>query len=216
MLLTKLFRRRDRRSADPDALRAFLGGQGAFVAQKTVLDYCRVKAGRNEKTLFTDPDFQAALLHCRWQTFFAALADVTAMAEAWLRPHLPPERTPALADALAAQHAAALAAEPPPASERAGAEAAGMVLRTHLATLQEAPPLSAHRLPMLSEAPLFATLPIAPEQRVGETPAIRGALRFHLVSAQQEMERRFDPAALAARLLAAPPAATRERAEACP
>jgi hypothetical protein len=200
--LGKLFNRPGRRSADPGDLRAFLGAQGAFVAQKTVLDYCRVKAGRNEKKHFADPDFQVALQHCRWQTFFAALADVTAMAEAWLRPQLAPEEVPALAAALAALHAEALAAEPPPEPERAGAVAAGEVLRTHLAALQAAPPLPAHKLPMLAEAPLFATLPIAPEQRVGETPAIRGALRFHLVSAQQEMERAFDAPALARALVA--------------
>jgi hypothetical protein len=49
-------------------------------------------------------------------------------------------------------------------------------------------------------APLLATLPIHPDQRIGETPSIRGALRFHIVTTQQEMERGFDAPALAAAL----------------
>jgi hypothetical protein len=68
--------------------------------------------------------------------------------------------------------------------------------------LQEAPPRPADRLPLLAEAPLLATLPIHPDQRKGETPSIRGALRFHVVSTQQEMERGFDAPALARRLFA--------------
>ena len=55
---------------------------------------------------------------------------------------------------------------------------------------------------ILAEGPLFATLPIHADQRIGEAPYIRGALRFHLVSAQQEAERRFDAPRLAVRLLA--------------
>jgi hypothetical protein len=49
---------------------------------------------------------------------------------------------------------------------------------------------------------LFATLPIHPDQRPGEEPSIRGALRFHIVSAHQDYERRFDRAGLVAALTA--------------
>ena len=84
MSLWNVFRRA--RSGSPAEFAAFLEGQAAFVAQKTVLDYCRVKMGRNDKRYFADPDFQAALEHCRWQVFFAAAADVVLLAEAVLRP----------------------------------------------------------------------------------------------------------------------------------
>jgi hypothetical protein len=57
-------------------------------------------------------------------------------------------------------------------------------------------------MPMEAEPVLFATLPIHADQRIGESEAIRGALRFHLVTTQQEMERRFDAAKLSHRLLA--------------
>jgi hypothetical protein len=199
MWLRRLFG--SERSGDPAALEAFLAAQAAFVAQKTVYDYCRVKAGRREKEMFADPDFQSALRHCRWQTFAGAAQDVTAMAEAWLRPHAA-GREAALAASLARIGGAVFDAAPVPDEERASMQASREFLPTHLAQLQEAPPRSAHKLPLLAEAPLLATIPIHPEQRIGETPSIKGGLRFHVVSAQQEIERRFDPAALAAALTA--------------
>lgn len=197
--LGRLFRRP--RSGAPGDFRTFLDRQAAFVAQKTVLDYCRVKAGLHERKMFADPDFQAALSHCRWQSWAGAVQDVTALAEAWLRPHAP-GREAALADALAMLGGQVIEAAPAPAEARETLEAARAALPRHLATLQDAPPHSADRLPLLTEAPLLATLPIHPDQRIGETPAIRGALRFHIVTTQQEMERAFDASPLAINLVA--------------
>lgn len=189
------------KSVDPARFQTFLGRQAAYVAQKSVLDYCRVKAGRREKELFSDPDFQVALLHCRWQTFLGTAVDLVALAEAWLRPHARPGREAALADALGAMGAKVLSADPPPESEREARDAAIAALPAHLVALQAKPPLGADQMPLCSEAPLLATLPIHPDQRRGETPSIRGGLRFLIVSAQQEMERGFDAPPLCARLL---------------
>jgi len=183
-------------AATPAALGEFIARRGAYVAQKTVLDYCRVKSGRQEKALFADADFQVALAYCRWQTFIPALGDVTALAEAWLRPHAA-GREAALAEALAQLHDAALAAETIPDDAREAADAAPDMLRRRLAEAQRSPPPMANHLPLMAEAPLLATIPIHAEQRVGETVAIKGALRFHIVSTQQEMERGFDGPKLA-------------------
>lgn len=187
-------------SAEPVVFATFLGRQAAFVAQKSVLDYCRVKAGRQESLIFADPAFQAALLHCRWQTFAASAQDLVALAEAWLRPHAL-GREAQLAAALARLGHTALTADPPPHEELETIGTATASLPQHLAMLQREPPHTAPTLPLLAETPLLATLPIHPEQRRGETPAIRGALRFLVVSAQQEMERGFAPNKLAGRLM---------------
>jgi hypothetical protein len=168
------------------------------VAQKTVLDYCHVKVGRNEKEFFGNPDFSAALNHCRWQVFLAAQSDVMALAEAWLRP-LWPGQEQILLKHLVSLHAAIMAKEEPPEAEKQAFTASLTALPGHLAGLQLAPPHSATSLPLLAEAPLFATLPIHADQRKGEGPSIRGALRFHIVSTQQEMERGFDPGGLSLR-----------------
>jgi hypothetical protein len=142
-LLSGLSRRRRATIRPPAGLP---GAAIAFVTQKTVLDYCRVKAGRREKETFADPDFRAALAHCRWQTFAGAVADMAAIAEAWLRPHAT-GREAALAAALGRMGAAILAAAPTPPEERASLEAAADALPRHLAGLQEAPPRPADRLP---------------------------------------------------------------------
>lgn len=190
MPLLDLFRRR--RSTNPSDLALFLQAQSAYVAQKTVLDYCRVKSGRNEKLMFSDPDFQAALTHCRWQVFFAALSDVTALIEAHLRAHAPNQEV-LLSQRLVRLHQTALAHEAPPAEEAPSAADAQNSLAHHLTVLQLEAPHSAHRLPLLAEAVLFATIPIHADQRRGETIAIKGALRFQIVTTQQELERRFEP-----------------------
>jgi hypothetical protein len=186
-------------SHEPSDFAEFLHRQGAFVAQKTVLDYCRVKVGRNETAFFGNPDFQAALNHCRWQVFLAAQSDVVALAEAWLRPFWPGQEQ-LLLECLVALHAGFMASEAPPEEEKDAFEASLIALPGHLARMQLAPPPDARTLPLLAEAPLFATLPIHPDQRKGEGPSIRGALRFHMLSTQQEMERGFDPAGLSLRL----------------
>lgn len=189
-------------SADPAALSRFLGRQSAYVTQRTVVDYCRVKAGRNEAQLFGNPDFMAALRHCRWQVFFASVADVSALAQAWLRPHAAGQEA-ALSAAIAGLGRGVLDAEQVPEDEHESRCAARDGLAAHLAGLLAAPPAPADRMRLSAEAPLFATLPIHPEDRRGESEAIRGALRFHIVSTQQEMERAFDAPGLAARLLGA-------------
>ena len=189
------------RSHEPAGLELFMRRQGAFVAQKTVLDYCRVKLGRDEKKYFEDSDFVAALQHCRWQVYPGAMADVTAIVEAWLRPHVP-EQKRLLAEGLSLLHANILSTENPPREEVETLTAAIAALPGHLARLQLAAPYGAHKLPLQAEAPLLATLPIHPEQRVGEALAIKGALRFHIVSTQQEMERAFDAEPLAHNLIA--------------
>ncbi len=201
-ILTRLFSRSP--PDDPIRYGDFLGARAAFVAQKTVLDYCRVKAGREEARIFADPDFLSALTHCRWRVYLGALSDVAALAEAWLRPHCA-GREAALIEALVAWHRAILAASPPPESQAEAAAGAAIALPGRLAGLQLQPPRAANRLPLESEAPLFATLPVHPEQRPGEAVAIRGALRFHIVATQQDMERGFRPVPLAAALLKSAP-----------
>lgn len=190
------------KSSDPAAFGCFLERQTSFVVRKTVEDYCRVKAGRSEIKMFSDPDFQAALSHCRWQTFAAAAQDMAGLTEAWLRPAAL-EREALLADAIAALISDLLSRADAPDHERATLQGAADALPYLLAELQQAPPTSADRRPLRAEQPLLATLPIHADQRVGETLAIRGALRFHMVSTQQEMERAFLPAPLCDALIQA-------------
>ena len=201
MPLWNVFRRA--RSGSPEELATFLYGQAAFVAQKTVLDYCRVKMGRNDTRYFADANFKAALEHCRWQVFFAAAADIMLLTEAMLRP-LAAGREAALGLALVDMHATVLTRSPCPPGEGAAAAERLAAFAHLLQVRQDAAPAEPNRMPLLAEPVLFATLPVHAEQRAGESVAIRGALRFHVVSTEQEMRRHFDLASLAYRLSTSP------------
>jgi hypothetical protein len=168
------------------------------------MDYCGVKLGVNWQKAQAEPVFAELLAECRWRVYFAAQGDVAALAESWLRPFAPGSEA-ALAAALAGFAAAAVARAGPPARLAAAAEAAGAGYAARLAQRQLGPPLAANALPLDAGAVLLDTLPIHPDLRQGEGVSILGGLRMHIVSAQQAMERRFEPAPLAAALTAAPP-----------
>jgi hypothetical protein len=192
--------RRDK-STDRDAFARFLGGRGAYLAQKTVLDYCAVKLGVNWHSALHDPVFTVPLAACRWRVYLAAQGDVAAMAEAWLRPHA--ARPEALVPPLAALVAEAIGTVGVPDAFAAEAEAAVAAIGPRLARLQLGPIHPATTLPLASGPVLLETLPIHPDLRKGENVSILGALRMHLVSAEQDLARQFEPAGLAASLTGA-------------
>jgi hypothetical protein len=194
--LGRLLRRT--RSADREAFARFLAGRGAYLAQKTVLDYCGVKLGVNWHPALEDPVFTVPLNACRWRVYLAAQGDVAAMAEAWLRPHT---ATPAaLVAPLARLVAEAITTTAVPDAFTAEAEAAIAAIGPRLARLQLGPVHPPTTLPLESGPVLLETLPIHPDLRKGENVSILGALRMHLVSAEQDLARQFDPAGLAATL----------------
>lgn len=204
-LLAGLFgRRRAAEVADLRVFAAFLGAQGAFVAQKTVMDYCGVKLGVNWQKAQVEPVFAELLADCRWRVYFAAQGDVAAMAESWLRPFAAGRET-ALAEALAGLAAEAVARAGVPERHAAEAEAARAGFAARLAQRQLAAPVPANALSLDAAPVLLETLPIHPDLRRGERASILGGLRMHIVAAQQEMERHFAPAPLAAALTAGPP-----------
>ena len=123
------------------------------------------------------------------------------MAEAWLRPHAP-GREAALAAALAAIGAPCWL----PARRRRRSAPAWMHRGTpcrgtwrSCSRRRRGRPTSCRCWPRRRCSPPCPSIPTSGSAR--RRPS-SGALRFHMVSAQQEMERRFDPPALAARLLA--------------
>ena len=214
--LQRLLKRRPREVA-PDALAQFLARQSAFVAQKTVYDYCEVKTGRDWEFVRHEPAFRDVLEICNWRVYFATLGDVTAMIEAWLRPAvlaLPDatgteqSRRERLAQALAAMHNRVLAGETPPAELAPDAAKAAAAILGRLARLQLAAPHMPHELPTRAEPTLYESLPIHPSRRTDDGPAIVGALRFNLVVVHDRLAATFDRAGLAASLLAQPPEGT--------
>jgi hypothetical protein len=186
--------------ADPAAFQAFLGSRAAFIAQKTVLDYCGVKFGVQWQRMQADPDFAAALGHCRWAVFWPAAADLTLAAGRWLLPHAARPADLALGLGMLGAAAVAEAGAAGPAPER---EAAMLALRARLATLPDEPPLGPAQMALAAGPALLDTIPVHPDQRKGERAAILGGLRMNLIAMTQDMERLFDAPPLAAAIEAA-------------
>jgi hypothetical protein len=184
--------------ADPAVFQAFLGTRAAFLAQKTVLDYCQVKLGRNWDQARGEKLFADALEACRWAVFFPAASDVTMAATHWLLPHAPIHP---LVDAMARLGEAALrdAAQGGPTE---GIEAGAALLRARLLALPDAASQGPVTMTLAAAPVLLETLPIHPDLRRNEREAILGGLRMNLLAVFQNMERAFDAPALAARLLA--------------
>lgn len=189
--------------ADPATFRAFLGSRSAFIAQKTVLDYCGVKYGVQWPRMQADPGFIAALGACRWAVFWPAAADLTLAAGRWLLPHArQPDR---LAEALGLLGAAALE-EAGAAGDPADREAAKLSLRARLASLPDEPAIGPATMALAAGPVLLETIPVHPDHRKGERVAILGGLRMNLLAMLQDMERSFDAPGLAAVIEArAPP-----------
>lgn len=199
--ISRLLRRS--RSVDRETFARFLAGRGAYLAQKTVLDYCAVKLGVNWHSALHDPVFTVPLNACRWRVYVVAQGDVAAMCEAWLRPHA--TNPAALVPALASLAEEAIRTVGVPAEFAAEAEAARAAIAPRLARLQLAPPHPVTTLPLDSGPVLLETLPIHRDLRKGENVSILGALRMHLVSAEQDLARQFEPVGLAATLAAGAP-----------
>jgi hypothetical protein len=188
--------------ADPAAFQAFLGSRAAFIAQKTVLDYCGVKFGVQWGRLQADPNFAAALGHCRWAVFWPTAADLTLAAGRWLLPHA--AHPAALAEALGQLGSAALD-QAGAAGDAADRAAAQLALRARLAALPDEPPLGPAQMALAAAPVLLETIPVHPDQRKGERAAILGGLRMNLIAMLQDMERAFDAAPLAAAIERLPP-----------
>jgi hypothetical protein len=70
---------------DTEGLAAFMDSRAAFLAQKCVVEFCRVRAGVYWQKLFSEKEFQDALTKSRWLSYPPAFAMVAEMVEGVLR-----------------------------------------------------------------------------------------------------------------------------------
>ena len=182
-------------------LGTFLGERAALLAQKCAIDYCRGKTGLASYALFTEKPFLEALDVCRWETFAAALEDLTLLAEGELRTHVPDAQRPRLSAGVLALHSAVLGAHPPPGHRPRGWSDAleGFAARLHAAP---SPPPRVVDLANHSAKRLFDTLPIHIRMRELDEEVVYGAVRFRMIAISQELRRRMRAAEVAASLVA--------------
>ncbi|RUV71057.1 hypothetical protein EOA88_28015, partial [Mesorhizobium sp. M5C.F.Ca.IN.020.14.1.1] len=76
-LLTNLlpeFLRKPQPIGSVSDLADFMDSRAAFLAQKSIVEFCRVRAGVYWQKLFSEKEFQASLNHSRWRAYPACYA----------------------------------------------------------------------------------------------------------------------------------------------
>ena len=195
-------RLRPARIATVDALGTFLQERASLIAQKCAIDYCRGKTGLASYALFTEKPFLDALDVCRWEAFAAVLGDLLILAEAALRPHVPPEEREKLGAALAALHARILSSMPAPAHRSQGWDDVAGSFALRLRAASGGAPAQALDVADHSAKRLFDTLPIHSTYRELDEEVVYGAVRFRMIAVNQELHRRIAASQIVGEMLA--------------
>jgi hypothetical protein len=203
MSLRRLLTRKSRPPvATLDELAEFLAAQTAYVAQRTVLEYCRARTGLNWDKLYREQAFIDALEVCRWEAYAEVLAEVAELALIRLRRQSPAEPQAYMPGLVAAADAALLRHAVP--AHRTSWDDASAAIGQHLAESLLAAPRAVHLAGFGAADAIFAYLPIHPDLRREDREMFRNSMRFALCRVFDEMTRRLDVATLV-QSLARPP-----------
>ena len=172
--------------ADRSALGRFMDSRAAFLAQKCVVEFCRVRAGVNWQKLFEEDDFQRALAQSRWRSYPPAFAMVAEMVEAALREPagLGQRRLPATLEDVAAD---VFAAYPVPQGESETFwQSALDEVRERLAATQSGPPRPVREMPDPLARRIFDALPLHRTVVTNDYDYIFNNLRMNLLRAHED------------------------------
>lgn len=201
MVLSQFFRRwRAEPITSRRDLAAFLDQRAALVAQQSVVGYCHVKTGLTLKDLNREAEFAGAFEYSRWEAYVAVLADLVVLTEGRLRPPAG-ERAGELVGVLTELFSGVLAGHTRPPHRAAGWPAEIAALQDRLALAQVAEPMPAVKVAEVSAHRLYETLPIHPDLRVRDKPALIANVQFRMVSQCDEFDRRLDARAVVADLI---------------
>lgn len=178
-------------------LRAFIAGEASYLAQKTVIGYCRVKTMLDYEKLMTEPAFREAQENCRWEAYASTLGDIVVMVEGWLRPEDAGTRR-RVADSLAALYATILTEALPPHRQTWADCVEAFNIRFALAR-ESAPPVP-EKIITGSAALIHELVPIADRLKRNDREVITGDLSLHILAAHASMLKRFRRETLVAAL----------------
>ena len=180
---------------DAVALAEFIDGNAAFVTQKGLYEYSRVRAGHYAKVLFKEPAFQEAIEHARWCAFPIGLAMVAEVADSVLHADSANSR----ADNLRRLGDLVLSIfdrYPVPPSIGTGAwRAARDELDRRLKLIGVHPPKRAMDIQEPYAQAYFDTMPIHEKLRGRDSPTIQNYLKVTLCNVHDELSKRIDRAA---------------------
>lgn len=180
-------------------LMAFASGEAAYLAQKTVIGYCRVKTLYDYDKLMTEPAFRNGAEICRWEGYAGTLGDTLILVEGLLRPAGESERQ-RLADSIGALYPLLLDESKPP-HRRDWADWHEAFAR-RFALSRHAPPALPDHVIRDTAKLIHELCPIHPRLKGNDLEVIFGDLRLHSVAMHSAMRSRFRRDALIAELTA--------------
>ena len=178
----------------------FVDEQSAYLVQRYIYDYTNARAGPYSKSLLARPDFQAMVERSRWSAYPLGLAMVGEMVEGVLRPHAGEDRR-ALLDPLAALVLSVFDRYEVPKAIGTGAwRAAREELALKLDQIGTHPPKRVTDIPEPYAERYFNMMPFDKALLTNDVPTTRNYLRLTLTNIRDEMVKRMDAAAMAAKL----------------
>jgi hypothetical protein len=193
--LRRLLPKRATPVSTADELADFLAARSAYVAQRSVIEYCRARSGPNWDKLFSEASFLERLEVCRWEAYATVLAEVAELALIRLRRDGAGDAASCLPGLVEAARAALLR-HPVPAHRSSWSDASEAIER-HLARALLAAPHPVHLLGIESATAIFELLPIHADLRRQDRIMFQNTVRFAICRVFDET-RRFDLCALEA------------------
>jgi hypothetical protein len=183
--LRRLFRRPEPID-DADGLQAFLDSRAAFIAQKGIIEFCRVRAGVYWQKLFTEEEFRSALAYSCWLAYAPALALVSEMVEAAMRPAAGIHRPRMAAAVEEAARTAYLAHPVPPGFSAPEWDARFAIVSQRLAEAAGRPALPVRRMPSGLAELIFEALPMHPSIVRNDADYVHNNIRMNLLRAHED------------------------------
>jgi hypothetical protein len=182
-------------------LGAFLDSRAAFLSQKCVIEFCRVRTSVHWEKLFREKDFQDALTRSCWMSYTPALAMMAELVEGQLRSfagkHQEDLRTALSALAMQVRSSHAL---PAGVDEQAWLAQQGLVAeRLQAAGLAAPRPIRDIAGPMARL--VFEALPLHVDIVANDFDYIFNNLRMNLIRAYEDLLATADLPAVASSLL---------------
>ena len=167
-------------------LEDWLDRQAAFLAQKSIYEYCRARSGVLSSKLFQEVSFKAALDRARWSAYPLTLRVVALMVEQTLRPHAGADTISLRAGLKRATEEVCRRYPTPPGFDAAFWPDAEARIGQRIGQAGLAAPRAVKDLPLEIADEFFSVLPIHPDLRGHDFELVTNNLRVNLCRAYED------------------------------
>lgn len=186
-----------------EALAEFIDSRSAFMAQKCVTEFCRVRAGVHWEKLFGEEIFQRALIQSNWAAYTPAMAMIAEMVESHLRPESGGRRSEIVARLTLLADGLRSGKSLPEDADAAGWAAQDQMVAEALSRTAFQPARPVRMMPEPLARTIHAALPMDSSVVEADYDYIFNNLRMNLLRAHDEFSQRAVPRGLVDSLLGA-------------